>query len=490
MLFHHIRKDVKVLTAVILTLTLLSSSILVVATVITPMFIEDSLYPGDIEEDVITVELPESVPKGDVIFLFDTTGSMNWIISNMQTKAITIMNGIRASINDTHFGVGSHGDYNGSYSSYNYTAMYGWPGDYAFTKNLDITGNTTTVQIAINNTVLTGGGDGPECISRAVWETLSYSWRDGAKRIVVYFGDAPPHSAPSGLTLKKPWNTTQNLFHSAYGGDPGPNGTMLDGDDLDFETVVQQAADNYITYICVDSQSATFPVNYTDDAHNGMEYLSNVTGGVRFAYNATGIDTEIVNQINALATQPISVLTLSSASSWVAWTPTAYNNVPWNSTQNFNVTITVPVTATPGDYTIYIKVVADGVTLGTVEILKHVLESTIEVDIDIKPGSDPNSINTKSKKGVIAVAVFTTDEFDVSDINHSTVVFGPNNATSAHKDFCAHMEDIDDDGDLDVVYHFKVQETGLSLGDVVAYLSGETLGVTPFEGSDSVRIVK
>lgn len=479
-------------TAILLITLFLGAMIpMLMAQIVIPASIEDDIYPGEVEYDTITVELPESVPKGDVVFVFDTTGSMYWIINNMKTKAITIMNGIRASIPDTHFGVGSHGDYNGTYTSYNYTQPYGSSTDYAFTKDLDITGNTTAVQLAINNTVPTSGLDGPECISRAVWETLSYSWRDGAKRIVVYFGDAPPHSAPSGLTLMKPWNTTQNLFWSAYGGDPGPNGIILDSDDLDFGPVVQQASDNHITFISVDCQSYTGPFTYyADDAHNGMEYLSYMTGGVRFAYNATNIDTEIVNQINALATQPISVLTLSSASPWVAWTPTAYNNVPWGSTKTFNVTITIPGATTPGNYTIYIDVVADGVTLGTVEVLKHVLEPLIEVDIDIKPGSYPNSINTKNKKGVIAVAVFTTDDFDVSDIDHSTVVFGPNSAEPDHKNYCAHMEDVDGDGDLDVVYHFRCQDTGLAPGHTEASLSGVTLGGTPIVGVDSVRIVK
>ena len=477
-------------TAILLIAVFLAATIpMLIAGIVTPDYIEDELYPGDVEEDTITVELPDRVPKGDVVFLFDTTGSMDGIIDDMQTKAVNLMNAIRTSITDTHFGVGSHGDYPDYYTSYGYADQYGYGLDYAFTLNQDITADTSVVETAIDDIVYTGGGDGPECISRAVWETLSYSWRDGAKRIVVYFGDAPPHSAPSGDTLKKPWATTENLFYGSYGGDPGPDEVIMNGDDLDFGPVVQQASSNHITFIVVDCQSSSTG-SYADDTHNGMEYLAYMTGGSRFAYTATGIDTEIVNQINALATQPISVLTLSSASGWVAWTPTAYNNVPWGSTKTFDVTITIPGDATPDDYTIYIDVLADGVTLDTVEVLKHVLEPTIEVDIDIKPGSDPNSINTKNKKGVIAVAVFTTDDFDVSDIDHSTVVFGPDSAEPDHKNFCAHMEDIDGDGDLDVVYHFRCQETGLAPDDTEAYLRGLTNGGTPIEGVDSVRIVK
>ena len=48
----------------------------------------------------------------------------------------------------------------------------------------------------------------------------------------------------------------------------------------------------------------------------------------------------------------------------------------------------------------------------------------VEVEIDIKPGSDPNSINLKSK-GVVPVAVLTTDDFDASDVDPDTVTLFP-----------------------------------------------------------------
>jgi len=44
------------------------------------------------------------------------------------------------------------------------------------------------------------------------------------------------------------------------------------------------------------------------------------------------------------------------------------------------------------------------------------------VYIDIKPGNDTNSINLKSK-AVLPVAVLTTDDFDVSDIDPDTCLF-------------------------------------------------------------------
>src|SRR3990172_6587865 len=47
---------------------------------------------------------------------------------------------------------------------------------------------------------------------------------------------------------------------------------------------------------------------------------------------------------------------------------------------------------------------------------------TIYIKIDIKPGSDPNSISLVSK-GVVPVAVLTTDEFDAGNLDPASVVF-------------------------------------------------------------------
>lgn len=106
------------------------------------------------------------------------------------------------------------------------------------------------------------------------------------------------------------------------------------------------------------------------------------------------------------------------------------------------------------------------------------------VTIDVKPGSFPNSINPKSK-GVIPVAVLTTETFDVSTLDPATVFFGPTGAEAAPEHFA--LEDIDGDGDTDMVLHFRTQSTGIRCGDVSAALKGETFGGQRIEGSDSIR---
>ena len=57
------------------------------------------------------------------------------------------------------------------------------------------------------------------------------------------------------------------------------------------------------------------------------------------------------------------------------------------------------------------------------------LHGVVPVDIDIKPGSFPNSINTKSM-GKVPVAILGTEDFDVMTVDPYTVLFGPDGAAA------------------------------------------------------------
>jgi len=129
-----------------------------------------------------------------------------------------------------------------------------------------------------------------------------------------------------------------------------------------------------------------------------------------------------------------------------------------------------------------------GCDIGAYELVRPF----IEVEIDIKPGSDPNSINCKNEKGVIAVAILTSEDFDATTVDHTTVLFEGASETHVNKksgEPRRHEEDVDGDADTDLVFHFRVGDTNLGCSSTEGTLIGETFDGQAIEGTDAVRMV-
>jgi subtilisin-like proprotein convertase family protein len=141
----------------------------------------------------------------------------------------------------------------------------------------------------------------------------------------------------------------------------------------------------------------------------------------------------------------------------------------------------------------------------------------IEGELDIKPGSCPNSFNTKSK-GVLPVALVGTGEFDVTEVDVSTVVLsradgvggsvaalsgppGPgatleDTATPFDGDLCD-CHELHGDGIMDLNFKFSSYDVssvlelggGMANDQVELVLSGLLLDGTAFVASDCLRLV-
>lgn len=470
-----------------------------------PAAITGTLSPGETQAARITVTLPGGMPRGDVVFAFDTTGSMGLVLDAMKTQGIKVMGDIRVAIPDTQFGAASFMDYPYTYSNYyGYTGIYGEPqyGDYDYRTDRDLTPDINAVSTAIKQIPAGSGGDWPQDYARVIYESRYFGWRDDAKKIYVIFGDAPPHAAPSGSTLEKPW-APGKLFtriQAPYGGDPGRDKAPNTGDDLDYATVIQETADLHIALVGIYCpRNGILDVKYAD-AENNFRYMAYMTGGLFVVSNPNGdaseIATQIVSLIKELAKQNIRELTLRVVEEeyrgWVM-SPDTYTDVPWPSSEVFNVAITPPAGTEDGDYTFHLNIVGDGIVLGTVTVTEQVKSpqaDPIEVPLDIKPGSCPNSFNT-GEKGVLPVAILGDGNLEVSAIDPKSIVLMRDGGERGVEPIRSSIEDVaspstetcscgrisaKSDGEPDLTLKFDAR-------DVV-----ETLGITKGEGCVRVTI--
>ena len=121
-----------------------------------------------------------------------------------------------------------------------------------------------------------------------------------------------------------------------------------------------------------------------------------------------------------------------------------------------------------GSYTVSLKVTDKDGGVGTDALILTV--PYVDIEIDIMPGTLKNPLNMKSG-GVIPVAILGSADLDVADINVSSLTLGDgtgpdtpivqkNNGT-----FQAAMEDVNDDGIMDLVAMFPMKNL-VSNGDI------------------------
>ncbi|MGD8331540.1 MAG: SBBP repeat-containing protein [Acidobacteriota bacterium] len=99
--------------------------------------------------------------------------------------------------------------------------------------------------------------------------------------------------------------------------------------------------------------------------------------------------------------------------------------------------------------------------------------------------SAPSAVNPRSR-GVIPVAILTTDSFDATTVDPASATFGPSMASIAHG---GHIGDVDGDGDADLQLHFAARDTGIACGDTEATLAAETFGGTAVSATVPIRTV-
>ena len=125
---------------------------------------------------------------------------------------------------------------------------------------------------------------------------------------------------------------------------------------------------------------------------------------------------------------------------------------------------------------------------GTIEEIASTC--SITVDIDIKPGSDPNCFNNDGH-GVIPVAILGSNTFDVTYIDTTTITLdGQETKTKGNGDPQVAIEDVNNDGFDDMVVKIIDLDGTYAQGDGNATLSGNLLDGTEIKGTDSICITQ
>ncbi len=107
----------------------------------------------------------------------------------------------------------------------------------------------------------------------------------------------------------------------------------------------------------------------------------------------------------------------------------------------------------------------------------------VGIDVDIKPGSDPNCINPNGG-GRVAVAILSSPEFDIHDVDVGTVTL-----EGVVPVKWADNKDVGGDPTADLVFHFDTRDlsdAGLLVDGAVLELTGLTVVGEPIAGSDIV----
>jgi hypothetical protein len=165
--------------------------------------------------------------------------------------------------------------------------------------------------------------------------------------------------------------------------------------------------------------------------------------------------------------------------------------MPIQSGTNTAQTACIP----PGTYYFYSKVNVtepwgcEGRSLSSDAYEVHVYAVPCGIGVEIVP----NKINPYGR-GVIPVAILGSEDFSIADIDVTTIRFGPAGAACRHdltdEWTCnEHVEDMNLDGFLDLMTHYRAEDTGIACGDSSATITGSGLDGTPFVGIDYFETV-
>src|SRR5262249_54131040 len=123
---------------------------------------------------------PMATPSVEVVFSFDTTGSMYPCLTQVRRKIKETVNRLAKEVPGIRIGIIAHGDYCDKGTTY-------------VTKHLELTSKTADICKFVETVKPTYGGDAPECYELVLHEAQSLDWSKDATKAMVLIGDDVPH---------------------------------------------------------------------------------------------------------------------------------------------------------------------------------------------------------------------------------------------------------------------------------------------------------
>lgn len=117
----------------------------------------------------------------DIVITFDSTGSMQKEIDQVKSQINRIGSVLFSMIEKSRIGICTYRD----------------RGDEFVVKGLPLTDNLAEVVLYLENITAAGGHDDPEAVDAGLEWATGQAFRRSARKVVLLFGDAPPHPSQS-----------------------------------------------------------------------------------------------------------------------------------------------------------------------------------------------------------------------------------------------------------------------------------------------------
>ncbi|MCC7020602.1 MAG: VWA domain-containing protein [Ardenticatenales bacterium] len=322
--------------------------------------------PGEPARLALAVELPSVAPRTDVVLVFDTTGSMEAVVSTARARAIELAARLRDLAPDVAVAVVDVRD-----------VPYGAAGqatDWPWRLRGALSTEPADLAVAAGELWAGGGGDEPEAYAaalRGVIDDPRMGWRAGARKVIALFGDSVPrdedlNAGVVGGFVPGIWSPGLPVRWR----DSGPDMAPYSADDLDWQSVLPDLADAGITLVVGVTGTAPAGVRGRPDrltAYWRDWALRTAPGGGAMEVGAaselpaalTSLVGSTGRQVRRLAgdVEPVVL------APWVMWSPREHLDLavpPEGIERAFDVTVAPPPLTPDGTYDLTLHALADG----------------------------------------------------------------------------------------------------------------------------------